>query len=406
MNTLAPELRNEQAGFRASRSCIDHINSLRIIVEQSVEWRSPLYLVFVDFEKAFDTLNHSSIWNALECKGVPQKLIRLIRELYNGASCRVSLNKKLSENIIITQGVRQGCTLSPLLFNVILDVIMRSVTESKRGITWGLQGKLDDLDFADDICLLSHTHAEMADKLDLLSDLAGKTGLKINIAKTKVLRINTENVCPFQIGGTVLEDVDSFNYLGSIIAKDGGSSMDIKNRIMKAKQAYGQLKNVWKSSYISIRTKLRLFATNVQSVLMYGCETWNMKQKDVQAIQVFINRCLRRILKIFWPNIISNQQLWERAKTSPVHLQIRQKKWGWLGHILRRPPTDITRQAIDWNPQGSRRPGRPSKTWRRQTDNEIKRIKKSWREIKKISESRSEWRKLIVALCSQEELQD
>ena len=74
-------LRREQSGFRSNKYCVDQVNSLKIIVEQSVEWRSPLYLVFVDFKKAFGTLSHAPIWSALAHKGVPTKIINLIKTL-------------------------------------------------------------------------------------------------------------------------------------------------------------------------------------------------------------------------------------------------------------------------------------------------------------------------------------
>ena len=83
------KLRTEQHDFRPKRSCVDHINSLRIIIGQSVEWRSPLYMFFIDFERAFDTIKRHAIWTALKNVGVPEKIIALIRELYQDADCSV-----------------------------------------------------------------------------------------------------------------------------------------------------------------------------------------------------------------------------------------------------------------------------------------------------------------------------
>ena len=82
-------LRREQAGFRFNKSCVDQFNSLRIIVEQSAECRPPFYLVFVDFEKVFDTLTHAAIWSALACKGVPAKILNLIKTIYINATCLI-----------------------------------------------------------------------------------------------------------------------------------------------------------------------------------------------------------------------------------------------------------------------------------------------------------------------------
>ena len=79
----------EQAGFRAGSSCTDHINSVRIIIEQCKEFRSDLHMIFIDFEKAFDSVNRDCIWQALRSRGIPEKIIAIIKATYNGAKCRV-----------------------------------------------------------------------------------------------------------------------------------------------------------------------------------------------------------------------------------------------------------------------------------------------------------------------------
>uniref|UniRef100_A0A034VWX2 LINE-1 reverse transcriptase-like protein n=1 Tax=Bactrocera dorsalis TaxID=27457 RepID=A0A034VWX2_BACDO len=399
-DSLMHGLRKEQAGFRPHCSCVDHINTLRVIVEQSAKWRTPLYLCFIDFEKAFDTLKHDAIWRALVCKGVPEKLINLIKQLYSGACCRVRCGNILSSGIQVRTGVRQGCVLSPLLFNLVLDLAMRQACANNRGISWGLSGSLEDLDYADDICLLSHKYSHISVKLEAVSDIAAQTGLKINIAKTKFMRINTTETPNIQIAGTCLEEVDEFCYLGSIISKNGGSTADIRNRISKGRAAFGMLDKVWRSTHISIRTKLKIFDSSVKSVVLYGCETWNIAANVLQSLQSFLNRCLRKILRIFWPKVISNANLWTVTKQLPIHIEIRRRKWKWIGHTLRKPHDDISRTALDWNPQGSRRRGRPANTWRREVEAEAQRSGYSWREIKFLAINKINYNLFIEAICS------
>ncbi|XP_065355315.1 uncharacterized protein LOC135949779 [Calliphora vicina] len=114
-----------------------------------------------------------------------------------------------------------------------------------------------------------------------------------------------------------------------------------------------------------LETQKKIFNTNVTPVLLYACETWNPSNRELQTMQAFVNRCLRRILRIFWPNIITNNELWEWTRQSSIRSEIKRRKWPWLGHTLRKPQDDVTRQGTEWTPQGSRRRGRPSKTWRR-----------------------------------------
>jgi hypothetical protein len=91
---------------------------------------------------------------------------------------------------------------------------------------------------------------------------------------------------------------------------------------------------------------------------------------------------LRKILRIFWPDQITNKELWKCTKQPRIDFQIRKRKWGWLGYTLRKPIDDITRQALEWNPQGKRSRGRPKNTWRRTVLEEAKELKKIWAEIK------------------------
>nr|XP_032513083.1 uncharacterized protein LOC116767039 [Danaus plexippus plexippus] len=353
---IEPLLRREQAGFRPNRSCTDQIITLRIILEQASEWQREMYLTFVDFEKAFDTLRWTGIWERLREVGVPDKIINLIKALYRKYSCKVIHNGLLSEDIPVNAGVRQGCLLSPILFLVVLDGIMQKVTKSKRrGIEWGLSSTLEDLDYADDLCLLSHTHANMQTKLDDLRREALEMGLKINTRKTQEMRCGATTSLPLLIGTEAIEKIHKYTYLGSIVSESGGAEEDIASRIAKSRAAFAQLRPVWQSRKLTRRVKLKIFRSNVKSVLLYGCETWKVTKDISHRLQVFVNWCLRRILGIYWPEKISNVNLWERCGETPIDLQIKRRKWKWIGHALRRDPEHIPKQALDWTPEGKRK---------------------------------------------------
>ena len=144
-----------------------------------------------------------------------------------------------------------------------------------------------------------------------------------------------------------------------MVDHQGGTDRDVTARIGKARATFVMLKNIWASGGISMRTKLRIFNSNVKSVLLYRCETWWTTQTMQRKIQTFFNTCLRRIYKIQWQEKIRNEDLWERAGQEPVAKQILRRKWGWIGHTLRKPASSTTRQALTWNPQGKRKRGRP-----------------------------------------------
>lgn len=399
--SIEKKLRKEQAGFRSARSCVDLINTLRILLEQSKEFQTTLYLTFVDFEKAFDTVKHQVLWHVLQEYGIPGKIISIIKDMYDGYECHVLHQGKLTEAIPVNAGVRQGCILSPILFLLVLDSVMRRVTRNRRrGIQWGLRERLEDLDFADDICLLAQRYTDIQAKLHSLQEEAELVGLKININKTKEMRLNARTAEALELHGKVVEEVTLFQYLGSIVTAGGGAKEDVRSRIKKANVAFIQLYPIWRNRNLSLRTKIRIFNTNVKSVLLYASETWKMDRDSTSKLQVFVNRCLRRILRVFWPNTISNEQLWERTGQQKIDLEIRRRKWRWLGHTLRKPDTAIEKKALEWNPQGTRKRGRPCGTWKRTMEKEAGIVGRTWGQLRDLARDRNGWRALLDALCS------
>ncbi|CAH8462687.1 unnamed protein product [Schistosoma guineensis] len=246
------QLRDQQAGFRKDQSCTDQIATLRIIVEQSLEWNSSLYINFIDCEKAFDSVDRRTLWKLLRHYGVPERIVNIIRNSYDGLQCKVVHEGQLTDAFQVRTGVRQGCQLSPFLFLLVVDWIMKtSTSEGKHGIQWTAQNQLDDLDFADDLALLSRTHEQMQMKTASVAAVSASVGLSIHKGKTKVLKFKAENSNPITLDGETLEDVESFTYLGSIIDEQGGSDADVKARIGKARVAFLQLKNIWNSKQMS-----------------------------------------------------------------------------------------------------------------------------------------------------------
>ncbi|VDO87014.1 unnamed protein product [Schistosoma margrebowiei] len=255
-----------------------------------------------------------------------------------------------------------------------------STCEGKRGIQWTSRMQLNDLYFADGLVLLSQTQQQMQEKTNSVAAASAAVGLNIHKWKSKILRYNTACANPIKIDGDVLEDVKTFTYLGSIIDVHGGSDADVKTRIDKARTAYLQLKNIWNSKQLSTNTKVRIFNTNVNTVLLYGAETWRTTKAIIQKKQVFFNSCLRKILQIRWPDTISNNVLWERLNQIPAEEEIRKKRWKWIGHTLREAPNCVTRQVLTWNPQGQRKRGRLKNTKHREMEVDMRKMNKNWME--------------------------
>jgi hypothetical protein len=178
---------------------------------------------------------------------------------------------------------------------------MRDTTSDiPRGIRSGNVSNLEDLDFADDIALLSHSHLHIQSKTNRLYKYARHIGLKINTKKTEVMTFNIVNPLPVMINDQILPHTEIFTYLGSIVTNEGGVENDIKQRLTKARIAVKNLQAVWRSSQYTTRTKLKLYTSCILPTLLYGSECWRMTENDLDMLSVFHTKSLRRILKIFW----------------------------------------------------------------------------------------------------------
>ena len=141
------------------------------------------------------------------------------------------------------------------------------------------------------------------------------------------------------------------------MTKDGNSEYEVKARISKARGAFAALRNIWKTNKISNRTKKILFKSTVLSVLLYSAESWKVTKGICQMLEVCKNKCLSRILRIYWPSKISNKGLHERTGIQPISVKVKRCRWRWIGYVCRMPLLSISRVAMHWTPGGKRARG-------------------------------------------------
>ena len=205
--------------------------------------------------------------------------------------------------------------------------------------------------------------------------------LNIHRGKSKILKVNSSSrpTASVTLGMEAIEEIDHFTYLGSVVDTQCGTEADVKASIGKARVAFLPLKNIWNPTTFA-ENKVRIFNTNIKTVLLYGAETRRTTVITTKRIQTVVNSYLRRILDIWWHEIISNERSRQRTCQIPVEQEIRQKRWRWIGHTLRKPVDSITRQALTtWNPEGKRKTGRPWNTWRRDLEADVKETGYTWR---------------------------
>ena len=190
-------------------------------------------------------------------------LIQVIENLYNRATSAVYLNGDIGDWFRTTVGVRQGCRLSPTLFNIFLERIMTDALEDHQG-TVSIGGRtITNLRFADDIDGLAGKEEEIASLVD-----------RLDAEKTKMMTNNANGISiDIRINGEKLDEVDSFKYLGAVVT-DQGSKPEVLSRIAQTTAALAWLKTIWSDKHISLSSKIRLVRSPVFSVLLYACETW------------------------------------------------------------------------------------------------------------------------------------
>ena len=190
--------------------------------------------------------------------------------------CKISHEEKFSEFIEVRNGVRQGCILSPTLFLLILNSMMKRVKVlRKRGRQQSMKVRLEDLDYADDICMLAQRFCDMDKKLKRLKEEAESAGLYININKTKGMRVNTSNIQKFRLENTEIKEIESFVYLGSVVSKNGGTEEDVASRIKKANGVFIQLNPVCRNHNRRRGRLRRTWQRKIEAEIRGIGKTWN-----------------------------------------------------------------------------------------------------------------------------------
>ncbi|VDP39860.1 unnamed protein product [Schistosoma margrebowiei] len=205
---------------------------------------------------------------------MPKKIVYIIRNSYDGVNCKMVYGGQLTDSFEVKASVRQGCLLPPFRFLLVIDWITKTpTTGEKHEIQWTAWMQLHDLDFIDDMPLLSHTQQQMQKTTSVAAASAAATvGLNINKGKSKILRYNTACNNPIILDGEDLEDVETFTYLSSMIDEHGGSHADVNTRIGSAEQE----KHIYKcrpsgtqNNSLSTNTKVRISNTIVKTVLLH-----------------------------------------------------------------------------------------------------------------------------------------
>lgn len=301
---LDPHLVDTQNGFRAERGCTEHIMSLAMLCDLARKHTNfPLYAVFVDFSKAFDSVHWQVIEQVLRSWGVPDVLVCSIMRVMRGHTVRVRCDGVVSaDEIDVCLGVLQGDTLAPFLFVVCLDAVLKCL-RPKKGLSFGptdletdRHAALTTLGFADDLSLLSSSIQGLQHNFTVLERCALSIGLRLNLGAGKTERFNlADTVDPTPLltsKGEIIPIVKHYKYLG-VFATDQYHDWSVRQG--KCWAALKSLKGVWESN-ISAEIKRALFYALIEPICTYGITAWPLTRKFEDVIDGCVGRMLRYAL--------------------------------------------------------------------------------------------------------------
>ena len=418
-------LPESRCGFRRGRSCTDQIFAATQVVEKFYEHRTKGHLIFVDLKKAYNSVPRAALWKSLAVLGVPPVLINLLSSFHSDMSARVRVGGTHSDPIAINNGLRQGCAIAPVLFNLYFSLVLEKWLAAMQvmdcdgvPLKVNINGHLfngprsqhhiltlTDLEFADDAVLiaLERTSAQVA--LTTFDDVCSQFGLCVSIPKTKFMvcgaNISPEDRLPLMLRGQEVQCVPSFVYLGSLTSSDTRISGELDRRLASAARAFGAIRGALDTPGLSLRTKKMLYTACVLSVLLYGSECWTILRRDEARLDIFHHQCLRVILGVSRKDqqflSIPNVELRRRyGDPEPLSSTIRCRRLEWIGHLARMEDNRIQKQLLFGWLGKARPPEGPRLRWKDRVHADLRQLEvQTWYQA---AQDRQEWRVICHTL--------
>ena len=347
-------LGEDQAGFREGYSTLNHIFVLHCLIDFYLQKKKRLYCAFIDYSKAFDLIDRSTLWVKLLKLGIKGNVINVIYNLYANAKSCVRKGQDLSEFFSCNVGVRQGENLSPLLFAIYLNDFESYVAQEYDGLTFlnmetsRILGdnilemflRLYILLYADDTIILAESPKQLQLALNSVREYCDKNYLKLNLSKTKIIvfsRGKIRNIPEFFYGEEHIEVVDDYVYLGVKFNYNGCFTKAIEKQIDQARKAMFSMITKARRLQLPIDIQIDLFHKTVLPVLLYGCEVWGCA--NISDIELFYRKFLKIILGVgrSTPNCI----VYGETGTLPLQLTIFKRIISFWLKISEDRPTKI-----------------------------------------------------------------
>jgi hypothetical protein len=310
-----------QSGYQNGKSCIDNIFILYTTVSKYVKKENQkLRCVFVDFQKAFDYVDRQLLWHKMICHGFSPKFVKMLQVMYDGltACIRCNNNGQRTDSFLCNMGLRQGDSLSALLFLCYINDLERFFADNNTSSDLNLDGlPISLMMLADDMCIIDKTTKGLQHKLNTLKKYCSKYRLLVNTKKTQVMvfgrksKGGNKDQCKFD--DKILETIESYNYLGFTVSNDGKYMNGVDTLIRKAHRAqFMMLSKLQKFGNLEPRMLMKIFDVKILPIALYGCEVWG--SYEYERVEIFVSNFYRTILGL--------------KKNAPTTLV-----WGELGRL-------------------------------------------------------------------------
>ena len=379
----------DQAGFRPDYACEDHLFVITQLAERHNEFGIPLWVATIDFKKAFDTINHSILWEALGEQEIERTYIEMLQHLYARQTAKVRTDTA-SRKFDIGRGTKQGDPISPPLFNAVIEHLVRKLKSRWAEKGWGIQlrlgsaEKLTNLRFADDILLTASSLPQLKKLLADLAKTAKTAGLEPHAGKTKILHngvgygVGAKKARVANMDIDILSTESATTYLGRSLRLKAGTDEEIGSRISKAWAKFGTLRAELTNKNISIKKRLKLFDATISPTILYACSSWAMtleRQRKLRTTQRKMVRTMTRCHAHFKGDTTEDYVAWITASTKLAE-ELTSKyevkdwvsrqagiQWKWAERVANRHDGRWTKEVLSWSTVTNRKQGRPEKRW-------------------------------------------
>ena len=398
-------IREEQGGFQKGKGCVDQIFAVRQICEKFVEKGREVFWAFMDLEKAYDRIDRDGMWHMLSLYGVGGKLLKGVKSFYVDSRACVRVGSGVSDWFPVKVGLRQGCVMSPWLFNVYMDGVVREVSRGvlRRGVRM-LNDEvgewcINQLLFADDTALVAESEEDLKRLVQEFGRVCKRRKLKVNVGKSKVMRcsrVRDGRRMSIVLDGEQLEEVSSFKYLGSKVAVDGKIGEEVSARVNEVSKVLGGMKTMFNCRSLRMDVKRRLYEGVAVPTALYGAETWNMGQRERKRLNVVEMRCLRSMCGVTRRDRIRNEEVRRRTGvTRELSGRADQSVLRWFGHTERMDEDRLVKRIVKSEVQGARPRGRPPLGWKDSVKRALDARGMTMEQGRVSVRNRSEWRAIV-----------